>query len=61
MRSINNASFGIWPDRLDPIAPANMAFANFMAGYHNRTGALNFADGHSQIKQWKTPAPSQRK
>ncbi len=25
------------------------------ASYHNRAGALNFADGHSEIRRWKDP------
>lgn len=53
--SINNGAFGIPPINLDPINPRELQLQNFMAGYHNRSGALNFADGHSEIRQWKDP------
>ena len=32
------------------------AFVDYPASYHNNAGGLSFADGHSEIKKWKSPA-----
>ncbi|HAB19066.1 MAG TPA: type II secretion system protein [Verrucomicrobiota bacterium] len=32
------------------------SFVDFPASYHNRAGGLSFADGHSEIKRWQSPA-----
>jgi prepilin-type N-terminal cleavage/methylation domain-containing protein/prepilin-type processing-associated H-X9-DG protein len=31
-------------------------FVDYPASYHNNAGGLSFADGHSEIKKWKSPA-----
>ncbi|HEX7862114.1 MAG TPA: type II secretion system protein [Verrucomicrobiae bacterium] len=31
-------------------------FVDYPASYHNKAGGLSFADGHSEIKKWKSPA-----
>jgi prepilin-type processing-associated H-X9-DG protein len=31
-------------------------FVDFPASYHNSAGGLTFADGHSEIKKWRSPA-----
>jgi prepilin-type N-terminal cleavage/methylation domain-containing protein/prepilin-type processing-associated H-X9-DG protein len=31
-------------------------FVDFPASYHNGAGGLSFADGHSEIKKWRSPA-----
>jgi len=31
-------------------------FVDYPASYHNNAGGLTFADGHSEIKKWKSPA-----
>jgi len=30
-------------------------FVDYPASYHNRAGGLSFADGHSEIKPWRSP------
>jgi prepilin-type N-terminal cleavage/methylation domain-containing protein len=32
------------------------SFVDYPASYHNSAGGLSFADGHSEIKKWKSPA-----
>jgi len=32
------------------------SFVDYPASYHNRAGGLSFADGHSEIKKWTSPA-----
>ena len=32
------------------------SFVDTPASYHNNSGGLSFADGHSEIKKWKSPA-----
>lgn len=32
------------------------SFVDFPASYHNGAGGLSFADGHSEIKKWRSPA-----
>ena len=32
------------------------SFVDYPASYHNSAGGLPFADGHSEIKKWKSPA-----
>ena len=35
--------------------PARWKIVDYPASYHNRSGGLSFADGHSEIKKWKDP------
>lgn len=37
----------------------NALWANLPASYHNRACGLSFADGHSEIHQWKRAATCQ--
>jgi prepilin-type N-terminal cleavage/methylation domain-containing protein/prepilin-type processing-associated H-X9-DG protein len=48
--SINDAGFG------HPGTPpgVNVRWVDYPATYHNGAGGLSFADGHSEIKKWKT-------
>ena len=48
--SINDAGFG------HPGTPpgVNLRWVDFPATYHNGAGGLSFADGHSEIRKWKT-------
>jgi len=32
------------------------SFVDYPASYHNSAGGLSFADGHSEIKKWRSPA-----
>jgi prepilin-type processing-associated H-X9-DG protein len=32
------------------------SFVDYPASYHNNAGGLSFADGHSEIRKWKSPA-----
>ena len=34
---------------------AKNSFVDYPASYHNRAGGLSFADGHSEIKVWRSP------
>ena len=44
-----------WPDR-----PATAKWRWSIPGsYHNRAGALSFADGHAQLKRWVDPLTTQ--
>jgi prepilin-type N-terminal cleavage/methylation domain-containing protein len=51
--SINNGMFALQDHDIDPIIPTKVEFLNWPASYHDRAGALNFADGHSEIKRWQ--------
>ena len=55
--SINNGWFGInmrgIPHGVVPNSPAQYAFFDFPAFYHNRAGGVSFTDGHSEIHKWK--------
>jgi prepilin-type N-terminal cleavage/methylation domain-containing protein len=48
--SINDAGFG------HPGLPpgVNVRWVDYPAIYHNKAGGLTFADGHSEIKKWKS-------
>jgi len=35
--------------------PAASKIVDYPASYHNRAGGFSFADGHSEIKQWRDP------
>ncbi|MCI0537295.1 MAG: type II secretion system GspH family protein [Verrucomicrobiales bacterium] len=35
--------------------PNQLRIDNWPASYHNRAGGLNFADGHSEIRNWRDP------
>jgi prepilin-type N-terminal cleavage/methylation domain-containing protein len=45
--SINDGFFGVWPGGIVVDCPAS---------YHNRSGGLNYADGHSEIRKWSDGA-----
>lgn len=45
--SINDSYFEV--NMKEPI------IVDFPASYHNDAGALNFADGHSEIRRWRDP------
>ena len=47
--SINDAGFG----HPGP-PPTNIRWVDFPAIYHNGAGGLSFADGHSEIRKWKS-------
>ena len=32
------------------------SFVDYPASYHNGAGGLSFADGHSEVKKWRSPA-----
>jgi prepilin-type processing-associated H-X9-DG protein len=34
---------------------AKSSFVDYPASYHNNAGGLTFADGHSEIKKWRSP------
>jgi len=53
--SINNGLFAIQSFGLDPVDPLTTTFFNAPAFYHHRSGAVNFADGHSEVKRWLDP------
>lgn len=35
--------------------PANAAWVDAPASYHNNAGGLSFSDGHAEIKKWRDP------
>lgn len=47
--SINDAGF---------FNPDNQRWIDLPASYHNNAGGLAFADGHSEIKKWKSSVPT---
>jgi prepilin-type N-terminal cleavage/methylation domain-containing protein len=53
--SLNNAFFRLEADPEAPRKPADYRLYNWPASYHDRAGALNFADGHSEIRHWRDP------
>lgn len=52
--SINNGFFVVdmsgYPNR-----PRQTRLVNVPASYHNKSGSLSFADGHSEFKKWQDP------
>lgn len=40
----------------DPARRQNGAWVDIPATYHNNSGGISFADGHSEIKRWRDPA-----
>jgi len=53
--SINNALFSQDYQPVDAYNPNAAMFINWPASYHGGAGALNFADGHSEIHKWRDP------
>jgi prepilin-type N-terminal cleavage/methylation domain-containing protein len=53
--SINNGYFRVQNGTDVPWKPAKFYLYNWPASYHNRAGALNFTDGHSEIRKWLDP------
>jgi prepilin-type N-terminal cleavage/methylation domain-containing protein/prepilin-type processing-associated H-X9-DG protein len=49
-QSINDAGFG----HPGPPPGVNIRWVDYPAIYHNNAGGLSFADGHSEIKRWKS-------
>lgn len=50
--SINDAWFMTDMAGFDPRQPAQWRLIDYPSSYHNGSGGLNFADGHSKIKRW---------
>jgi prepilin-type N-terminal cleavage/methylation domain-containing protein/prepilin-type processing-associated H-X9-DG protein len=52
--SINDGEWCIsmngWPDQ-----PSSWTLIDFPASYHGGAGGLSFADGHSEVHQWRDP------
>ena len=40
---------------IEPSLPNTFIFYNWPASYHGGAGAVNFADGHSEIHSWVDP------
>ena len=51
--SINDGFFADNMVGYDPIQPASWAFTDVPATYHNMSGSLSLADGHSEIHRWR--------
>ena len=52
---INDGFFYVNMTGYDPIQPQSYGLGDYPASYHNGSGGLAFADGHSEIHQWKDP------
>ena len=50
--SINNGFFRVQNNQKVPRDPKSFRLFNWPASYHNRAGALNFTDGHSEVHRW---------
>ena len=53
--SINNGHFGHCMEGVYPRDPSKFGWINWPANYHNGACGLNFADGHSEIRNWRDP------
>lgn len=53
--SINNGYFRLPTTAVARLNPQGFRLYNWPASYHNRAGALNFADGHSEVHRWLDP------
>ena len=51
--SINDVFFALNMAGYDPRQPSAWAFTDIPATYHNQAGSLSFADGHSEIHNWR--------
>ncbi|MBM3837246.1 MAG: prepilin-type N-terminal cleavage/methylation domain-containing protein [Verrucomicrobia bacterium] len=49
---INNGYFGVEMSGFEPRRPAIWRMIDFPASYHNGSGNLVFADGHTERKRW---------
>ena len=59
---INDGMFVVDMDSF-PNKPASTRLVDIPASYHNGSGGLSFADGHSEIKKWtdaRTKPPLQK-
>jgi hypothetical protein len=52
---INDGLFVVNMYGVDPPASGELVIGDYPASYHDGAGALNFADGHSEIHKWKDP------
>lgn len=52
---INDGFFYVNMSGYDPVQPQSYGLGDYPASYHNGSGGLAFADGHSEIHQWKDP------
>ena len=52
--SINNGFFVVDMNGFSD-APTRTRLVNVPASYHNKSGSLSFADGHSEFKKWLDP------
>jgi prepilin-type processing-associated H-X9-DG protein len=50
--SVNMGNFMVGMAGYQPTQPASYAFWDMPASYHNRSGGLSFADGHSEMRRW---------
>jgi prepilin-type N-terminal cleavage/methylation domain-containing protein/prepilin-type processing-associated H-X9-DG protein len=53
--SINDGWFAVNMDGYDPANPRALVQVDYPASYHNGSGGLSFADGHSEIHRWLDP------
>ncbi len=53
--TINDDFFAINMAGYDPVQLSAIAFVDCPATYHNDSGSLSFADGHSEIHKWRDP------
>ncbi|MEI6782423.1 MAG: prepilin-type N-terminal cleavage/methylation domain-containing protein [Verrucomicrobiota bacterium] len=51
--SINDGFFADNMIGYDPVQPGSWAFTDVPATYHNMSGSMSLADGHSEIHRWK--------
>lgn len=51
--SINDGWFAVNMAGYDPSAPGSFTIVDYPASYHNGACGFAFADGHSEIKQWR--------
>ena len=52
---INDGMFVVMMDGFHPSDPTKHILNDYPASYHNGSGSLNFADGHSETHRWQDP------
>jgi prepilin-type N-terminal cleavage/methylation domain-containing protein len=59
--SINDGYFVVDMENYNPDKmSSNLVIVDYPASYHNGSGGLNFADGHSEIHKWLSPQTKAR-
>jgi len=55
--TLDNSSFNVGDEGLDPIIPEGTRWTELPANYHGNSASFRFADGHAESHRWTQPMP----